>query len=310
MMALLAPLTVSAAKPESKSPANNIEIITKSGTKGITPMGPPMRGTKPVASTGVIGAGGGTGYAVVVGIADYPGPLDVYNEGLDLYYPDDDAQLMAYALWAKYGYQPQNITLLTDQAASRTAVLDAIAEMAAKAGPDDEVVFFFSGHAVKLTGNGKGGGNVGILTWGMETPYGDFPEVITDKELKAAFETFQTDRQVFIFDSCVGAAFNEIGGEGSVLIAASGQAGTAAEDLPPDSPYNAGMNHGLFTFFLVQYGILGGYADLNGDGAVTIEEAYDFARFNLEQMSQAGLGLWQIPAISDQFENDLLLGAQ
>lgn len=310
MLTLLVPLTVSAGKPQDKGPANNLDVVTKTGAKGITPMGPPMRGTKPVASTGTIGAGGGTGYAVVVGIADYPGDGDIYTGGLDLFFADDDAILMANTLMWVYGYQPQNVTLLTDQDATGDAVRAAIADVAAKAGPDDEVVFYFSGHAVKLNGNIRGGGSVSILTWGPETPYGVFPEPISDKELKDAFAAVQTDRQIFIFDSCLGASFGEVGGEGSIVVAASGQAGTAAEDLPAIYGGDEFFQHGLFTFFLVQYGMLGGYADLNGDGAVTIEEAYDFARANLEQMSQAGLGLWQIPAISDQYEGDLLLGAQ
>ena len=80
MVILLVPLSVSAAQPEDEGPANNFAVVTKTGAKGVTLMGPPMRGTKPMASTGTIGAGGGgTGYAVIVGIADYPGPLDIYQ---------------------------------------------------------------------------------------------------------------------------------------------------------------------------------------------------------------------------------------
>lgn len=304
MVALLVPLTVSAAQPDGNGPANDFQVVTKTGAKGITDMGPPMRGTKPVASTGTIGAGGGgTGYAVVVGIADYPG------DSLDLHFADDDADLMASALMWVYGYQ--NIVVLKDQAASRTAILAAIADVAESAVAGDEVVFFFSGHAVKLMRNARGGGNVGILTWGMETPYGDFPEAISDKELKAAFAAVQTDRQVFIFDSCLGAAFSEIGGKGSIVVAASGQAGTAAEARPGD-----GIDQGIFTSILVGAGMFGALteenpADLNGDELVTIEEAYDFTRGTLEYMNQLYAGImWQVPAISDHYKNDLLPGAQ
>jgi metacaspase-1 len=317
MLALLVPLSVSAAPPEGKGPANNFQVVTKTGVKGVTLMGPPMRGTKPVASTGTIGAGGGgTGYAVIVGIADYPGPDDIFTGGLDLSYCAADAQLMAYTLMAVYGYQPQNIAVLTDQDASRDAILAAIADMGAQAGPDDEVVFFFSGHGVKFTPKlnaTSGGGKVGILTWGWENPenpYEAYPEMILDRELKAAFGAFQTDRQVFILDCCVGASFSEIAGQGSVVIAASGQAGTAMEDLPSWHPGYLGIEHGLFTYFLAAAGMLGGAADLNGDSFVTIEEAYDFTRATLMGMNQQIPDLWQVPAISDQYKGDLLLGAQ
>jgi len=67
------------------------------------------------------------------------------------------------------------------------------------------------------------------------------------------------------------------------------------------------INHGLFSYFFVELGIMYGLADFYpDDGYVTVEEAFDFARFNLEGISIATEGLWQIPTIKDSFTKDLL----
>ena len=103
----------------------------------------------------------------------------------------------------------------------------------------------------------------------------------------------------------------DLGKKGNILCMATTQNGMAAEygdDYGPAMPGLGPINHGLFTFFLVELGMIYQLADINmPDGMVTVEEAFDLARFILEEMSNQNPGFWQIPTIRDGFKKDLLL---
>lgn len=82
----------------------------------------------------------GHSYALLVGIEDYP------DEENDLDYCVDDvidmrAALSAHPLWAE-----ENITMLTNGAATKSAVLGEIARIAGMMNPWDCFLFHFSGH--------------------------------------------------------------------------------------------------------------------------------------------------------------------
>lgn len=327
VVALMLPAVVYAAKPEAKPHAPDVEIVKKMGVKGMPLMGLPSRGPKPDAATGIIGEEvSGTRYAIIIGISDYPGPDHVLDGGYDLSYADDDAEDMAFLLESIYGFE--NIQLLVDEEATRNAILSEIANLKGSVGEDDEVVFFFSGHGAKYTPKptpAQGGGQVGIVTWGWQAPEDPtdfYLEIIWDKELREAFRGFDTDRIVFIFDSCLMGGMIDLGKKGRIICMATTQTGVAIEygedyvDYYPTVPGLEPFNHGLFTYFFVELGIMYGLADFydhDGDEVygepsdVTVEEAFDFARFYLEGISIATEGLWQIPTIKDSFTKDLLL---
>ena len=83
----------------------------------------------------------GNKYAVVIGIADYPGTAN------DLTYTDDDAQDIRTALINQMGFSSDNINLLIDSAATASAIQSAITSwLDSRESSDDLVVFFFSGH--------------------------------------------------------------------------------------------------------------------------------------------------------------------
>jgi len=326
-MALMSPTTGYAGKTDTNSNATNVEIVKKIGVKEVPSMGPPSRGPKPHAATGIIGEEvRGIRYAIIIGISDYPGPYHVLEGGFDLSYADDDATNIAFLLESIYSFD--NIRLLVDREATRNAILTEIANLKGSVGEDDEVVFFFSGHGAKYAPkptSAQGGGKVSIVTWGWENPEepDDFYlEIIWDKELREAFSGFETDRIVFIFDSCLAGGLIDLNEEGRVICMATTKDGIAIEygedyvDYYPTVPGLEPFNHGLFTYFFVELGIMYGLADFydhDGDEVygepsdVSVEEAFDFARFYLEGISIATEGLWQIPTIKDSFTKDLLL---
>jgi uncharacterized caspase-like protein len=86
-------------------------------------------------------------YAIIVGISNYPEPLNVLQGGLDLFYAAKDAYAMRTAL-IDHGFKPENILMLTDRQATDKNIMDQIYKVRDEAGPHDEVVFYFSGHSV------------------------------------------------------------------------------------------------------------------------------------------------------------------
>ncbi|MFX1237150.1 MAG: caspase family protein [Promethearchaeota archaeon] len=81
-----------------------------------------------------------TGYAVVIGISDYPG------SSYDLSYCDDDAQDVRDMLINDYNFKPENIIYLQDSAATRDAISSALDTIAAQADSNDVFYFYYSGH--------------------------------------------------------------------------------------------------------------------------------------------------------------------
>jgi len=295
--------------------ATNVEIVKRTGVKGMSLTGPPARGPKPQATKGILGeeVTGGR-YAVVVGISNYPGEETVLEGGFDLFYADDDARDVAEVL---QGYEFDDVQLLVasegegESKVTRKDVIDAIDCARNMAGPGDEVVFYFSGHGAKYMGNptlARGGGGVGVVTWADD---GEGFGFIWDKDLKEEFSGFKTDRVVFIFDCCLAGGMIDLGDKGRVICMATTQAGIAVEygeAYGPPIPGMGPVNHGLFTYYFVELGMVYGLADSYPlDGCITVEESFDFTRFCLEQISMGNEELWQIPTIKDGFKNDLLL---
>ena len=78
---------------------------------------------------------------VLVGIADYPGT------SLDLDYCDDDAQVLGEMLLADSArWNLDHGTMLLNADATIANIEAAIKAMVQDAGPDDVVLFFYSGH--------------------------------------------------------------------------------------------------------------------------------------------------------------------
>ncbi len=314
IMALMLPTAAYAGKPARPSAAN-FEVVKKVGAKGVPLMGPPSRGPKPYATTGMIGEKvGGTRYAIIIGISDYPGPRHVLEGGYDLSYADDDAEAIKATLIECYGFAETNIHLLVDSEATRDAVLGEVASLKERVSKDDEVVFFFSGHGAKYTPKpapAQGGGKVGIVTWGWENPEDPtdfYLEAIWDKELREAFSRFNTDRIVFIFDSCLAGGMIDLAEKGRIICMATTQTGVAVEIGEDYGVSEPSINQGLFSYFFVKLGMTYNQADFYPvDGYVTVEEAFDYARANLLGMSEAfSPELWQVPTIGDFFPKDLL----
>lgn len=274
-------IPANAANHEKDRPlqATDIEIVKKVTTKGKPQGGKPSK----VAATGIIGENcAGTRYAIVIGISDYPG------DSSDLSYCDDDANSFYEVLKNTYGFDPGNIKSFIDDRAKRSAISDAINEFKNTLRDCDELVFFFSGHGAK--GKAKDGDSESvdesIVIWSNE---GNF-DYLWDGELKTLFEGFPTSRIVFVFDSCLSGGMNDLSAQGRIINMACSESGVSYEFTS--------LEHGQFTYYFAIEGMGNVRADTTPhDGQVTDEEAFDYAVANC---------VYQKPAISDSFENDLL----
>jgi hypothetical protein len=265
-------------------------------------------------------------YAILVGISDYPGPLNVLQGGLDLFYADDDAYAMRTALIC-HGFSPSNIHVLKNRQATREKILDQIRDVCSEAGPSDEVVFYFSGHSIipdappsdPVYGlwptSAPRSSNVGILVWGDSGQ----TAIVFDRELRQEFWAFRTHHIVFGFDSCWAGRFAEVAGNGRVVVMASGSTpeAIAAEYGEAYASFGVGplpgigwMNQGLFTYFFGVQGLTQGMAtDLNGDGVVSVEEAFAYAQNILIYLTDLfkSYGVNEIPVMIDSSGGDFHL---
>ncbi len=126
-------------------------------------------------------------HAVIVGVSDYPGTSG------DLVAAANDAEAFRDALLADPQWADANITLLTNSAAKKTAVLNALSEVAEKADDNDVVVFYFAGSG---SSGFVGGEAVGYLkTCGSKRA-----DYISSLELTDAFNQIAAGSKLFFLD--------------------------------------------------------------------------------------------------------------
>ena len=125
--------------------------------------------------------------AVIVGVTDYPGTA------ADLTAAANDAEAFREALLADPQWAEENITLLTNSEATKTAVLNALNAVAAASDDNDVVVFYFAGGG---SAGFVGGESVGYLkTYGSQRS-----QYVSSLELTAAFDNIAAGSKLFFLD--------------------------------------------------------------------------------------------------------------
>ena len=177
-------------------------------------------------------------YAVVVGIADYPG------HGSDLDYPDEDADYWESYL-TEHGY---TVHKLVDSQATRDNILAEIAWMAGAEGSESYCVFAYSGHGDYDSGSF-------LLDYTEEG--------LWDHELGQAFSAFESQHIFFFFDCCASGGFDDdLWGAGRYVVEACGIGEYSLDD--PD------YEQGAFTYWFLVDG-------LDRHASWSVEDAFDHA---------------------------------
>jgi uncharacterized caspase-like protein len=251
----------------------------------------------------------GNTYAVVVGISDYLNGSDpqsgVQAQLNDLRYCDDDARIFYDFLRSEAGgsVPEENIALLIDNQASKSAIISQMETFFAKSGPDDRVIFYFAGH----------GANGFFASYDIDMR--DMNTSLKHKEVKEMFRKCRAKTRLCFADACMSGSMKnrarDISEMKPVPVSVrsfedeeSGLVVLMAARSYQYSSENVSIGHGYFTKFLVD-GLQGG-ADKNKDELVTIKEAFDYLYLHLASLPKNGPeDKGQIPVIFGKYDPDM-----
>lgn len=248
-------------------------------------------------------------WAVVIGVNSYP-------HIRKLKYAVSDAKLFHDYLVEFTNIPKNNVTLLLDEKATLTKIRSALGtHLKRMAGKDDMVIIYFAGHGAteKDVMSSDGDGLEKYLLPFDANPRDLYATAMPMREISHIFNRIQSERLVFMADSCYsgasgGRTINVTGirasisdafldriasGKGRVIMTASGANEVSAE--------NDDLKHGVFTYYMVEG--LKGKADADKDGLITVDEVY---RYVYEKVPQA-TGQEQHPVKKGTVEGQLVL---
>lgn len=252
----------------------------------------------------------GTIWAVLVGINDYPNLPQ-------LKYAVNDAQTFHDFLIESGLVKPDNVFRLVNDNATLDSMRTILGtNLKKKARKGDRVIIYFAGHGAteRDVNSPDGDGLEKYLLPFNADPGNLYATAMPMREIAYILNRIQSDSLIFIADSCYSGASggrtvsiggirsslsdNYIdriaGGKGRVILTASAANEVSMEDDD--------LEHGIFTYYLIKG--LKGLADYDGDGYVTVDEAY---RYVSEEVPKA-TGQAQHPIKKGSVEGQLVLG--
>jgi hypothetical protein len=221
-------------------------------------------------------------WAVVIGINDY-------QNIRKLRYSVNDANSFYYHLVDVNKIPSKNIILLIDEDATLTKIRSSLGtQLKNKAGKEDMVIIYFAGHGATekdVTSPDGDGLEKYLLPYDVD-PKDLYATALPMGEISRIFQRIQSERLIFIADSCYSGAsggrtisLTEIRanisdafldriatGKGKIILTASGANEVSAEKKH--------LQHGVFTYFLLEG--MKGKADTDQDGLITVDEAYRY----------------------------------
>jgi len=133
-------------------------------------------------------------HAIVIGI-------DAYEKASPLFYAVSDATAVAEALKSNFGFSDSKVRLLTNEAASRTAILKAFLDFALdKTDVNDRLFFFFAGHGLTIRSNR---GEIGYLV-PHDGHCSSLSTLIRWDELTRNADLIHAKHILFVMDACYG----------------------------------------------------------------------------------------------------------
>lgn len=193
-------------------------------------------------------------YLVSAGVADYPGTLN------DLNLPAADAKAV-HRLFKKNSRAES--VLLTNSNANKNRIVSATRNLFSKAGPDDIVVFFFSGH-------------------GYQGGFVTYDEMLTYPELRRLFSSCKARNKMIFADACFSGDMREGPGTGfndpsnNVMLFLSSRSDEYSIE-------RRDMRNGYFAACLVR--ALKGGADVNRDRVITAKELFNAVSREVKKLS-------------------------
>lgn len=268
-------------------------------------------GTHAVASAGpasAVRASSPTGvprsWLVAIGISRYRRPA------ISLRYAARDAKAVHdfFSSAAGGSIPRERRVLLTDDAATRSAVLDALTNTARRTAPEDLLIVYLALHGLP-----DAGGDLYLLTHDTD-PNRLIGTGLAQRDVEYGLSKAGAKRIVLLADACHSGAVGlaKPGKRGLVLAETNRLIRQLADTRPGTALLTASSasefsfegdqwDHGVFTFHLLEG--LRGKGDANGDRLVTVRELFDFV---YREVSEATGGK-QHPEIKGTFDNALPL---
>lgn len=172
----------------------------------------------------------------------------------------------------------------------RQVMEEAIYTLFANRKKDDLLLLFFSGHGVK---DDSGNLYLAVRNTRKQEEVLVQPTAVAASFVQNVMSNSRSKRQVVILDCCFSGAFaegmrakddgsvpiqQELGGEGRVVLTSSTSTQYSYEQQ--------GFDLSVYTRYLVE-GIQTGAADINNDGAISVDELHDYARSKVQEASPA-----------------------
>jgi len=255
-------------------------------------------------------------WAVLIGVADYAD-----TKVPDLVYPKADVEAMRDTLINHAGYASNHVITLVNEQATTEKVRSVLGtDLPRQAGSNDLVMIYFSGHgaseASSRDGSDDGTAKYMLLANSkLDDLYGT---ALPMSELSRIFGRIRADKVILFMDACYSGAAGAKGvmrtsmrsamtddylnrlaaSQGTVVITASRASEVSLE--------SARLKHGVFTHYLIE--TFKGLADANGDGTVTLTEAFQFLASNVVKESRS-LGSVQQPVMKGEVTGDFPLAS-
>lgn len=224
-------------------------------------------------------------WALLIGINDYAGST---RDNVGSY--QDARDLRKYLL--SLGWHSDHIALIANRDATASRIIQGIRWLASKTNSSSVVVFHYAGHEKPLRTSSDGDNEKrDVALWVSDN------KLITDGRLGKEMSKVRAAKMWIDLAVCRAGGFSDAGmiRSGRVLTFSSPESELSYED--------PGLKHSVFGWYLTMEGLRQGLGDLNGDGIVTVEEAYKYARPYVIDRTRGR----QHPKITDKLSGQLNL---
>lgn len=233
-------------------------------------------------------------WAILVGVSSY-------KHMKPLRYTDDDAYRFHSFLKSPEGgaIPDERMSVLVDESATKEAILKKLKDVATRAGKNDCILFYFSGHGMK----------------GAFLPI-DFDGTnikLEHSEINNIFSRSKAKTKIVIADACHSGSFDTNAKDATVnsmigqyyKALENAHGGTAlllSSKAEETSIESNGLRQGIFSHFLIRG--LKGAGDENDNKIVTVQELFRYVEANVSTYTNG----YQTPIILGKYDKNIPLG--
>ena len=228
-------------------------------------------------------------YAVLIGINNYR-PYPETPGMPPLNFAESDARKVAQVLRDTKRSPVGRLRVMLDSDASKTAIEAELRDIAKKLQPDDTLLVYYSGHGMP---NSKGQASL----MPVDAKTNDEETWLPLETIQALVRQYSRDRGrlILIVDAC----FSGRSQAGSRSFAIAGRRDNPQVNAPSENTRDVilassadtqpswedqELEGGVFTAYLLE--AMGGAGDADGDGVVTVQEAYQYLSAKVEEFSR------------------------